>query len=337
MLYAADARAATYVLNIGAVQGAEMGYIHSLREFSAAIEQASGGQFDVKLRLSGREGDELELVRKTIKGDLRGAFISAATLSTPVPAFRVLTLPKLFNSTQQARNFIGSRLDRNLRVRALKKRFQVLGYGSAGFYGVLARPNAAGEPVEGWPQMERAITRTVRDKWRQKVLDAMLLRPAFVPPEGMDEALSSGWLNAIEASPESLSHAGLATENTRYFPTNHLYGWMVLVVNNHWYRSLPSELRTLLHSRAERILTVGITQTAAQESNLLEQWRGGSGPVLLNPPEADLLKRFQPLVWRAAKDLEWRLRTRDGVRKLWLGNNGFDPNQADDPQLADVM
>jgi TRAP-type C4-dicarboxylate transport system substrate-binding protein len=125
-------------MRISAVHGRSFGYIQALETMAVAIDKQSEGRIKVELLLKGEAGSEAEALKKQIRRKIEGGLTSAITMAYSLPLYRTLTIPMLFTAPSHVQNFIDSPLDRALRKTAGSKKMRVLGYGSYGFYGLLA-------------------------------------------------------------------------------------------------------------------------------------------------------------------------------------------------------
>ncbi|MBF0358634.1 MAG: TRAP transporter substrate-binding protein DctP [Magnetococcales bacterium] len=132
-------------MRISAVHGRGFGYIQALETMAATINGQSEGRIKVELLLDGEAGSEAEALKKQILRKIEGGLTSAITMAYSLPLYRTLTIPMLFTAPSHVQNFIDSPLDRALRKTASSKKMRVLGYGSYGFYGLLAFENKDSE------------------------------------------------------------------------------------------------------------------------------------------------------------------------------------------------
>nr|CRH07519.1 putative TRAP dicarboxylate transporter-DctP subunit [Candidatus Magnetococcus massalia] len=316
----AQAQNVQYTMRLGATQGMDMAYVRSLREIAAAIQQRSGGQIKVEILLGGEAGSEISMVKNQIEGRLEGAFISASTLSQTIPAYAMLLTPRLFVTPNQLLQFIGSRNDQRLRRRAMRKQLQVLGYGGTGFYGILSRGDGQWQSM----QENKDVVRTPSVPVHQDGVEAMGLRASYVPVGEISKAISNDWLQGISSTPELLDRTRLLPSFRHFYPTRHIYGWMVFTVSNRWYANLPKELRKVVREAADAVLRHSFSYSLKVEQKLLNQWSAGSGPALATVPERALAEQLQPWVGEHLQKVERAMRLHNKLWRLWIQNNGLD-------------
>ncbi|ABK46149.1 TRAP dicarboxylate transporter- DctP subunit [Magnetococcus marinus MC-1] len=308
------------VMRIGATQGMDMTYIRNLRRMAADIEQATAGQVKVEILHNGQQGNEISMVKALIEGKLEGGFVSASTLSQTLPAYQLLLIPRLFVTPNQLVQFIGSRYDQKLRLRAMRKRIQVLGYGGTGFYGVTTFEGRA------WPELRGATIRAPGVIAHQKNLELMGLKPSYVPAEAVPEAIQAGWLQGISSTPELLARTRVASQGKQFYSTHHLYGWMTFIVSNRWYANLSKELRQQLRETVANGLRQGFSESLRLEQKLLGDWSAGHGPQPTPVDEQALAEQLKPEVGQQLQALEKRLGLHGQLWQMWVQNNGLMVN-----------
>src|SRR5687768_16622247 len=101
-LIAGSARAEEHVVKIATVAPAGTPWAELLDLYKKKVETASGGRLKVKVYLGGSQGDEIETVRKTARGEVQGVGASTGAVAALVPELNAVELPYLFRSFQEA-------------------------------------------------------------------------------------------------------------------------------------------------------------------------------------------------------------------------------------------
>ncbi|MEO5368171.1 MAG: TRAP transporter substrate-binding protein DctP [Magnetococcus sp. WYHC-3] len=299
--WAADA---TWTLDINAVHNRSLSYVRALERIAARVGRDSGGRLKVAVHAS--TGSEGESLKDLIRGRLGGAFLTPTALSFSFRNFRALEAPGLFQDYQQVREFVGSPMDDRLRAMARSRNLHILGYGSAGFPGILVIPEWHTLGEEGVLSL-----RTPADPWVNSLLEgytlsledgawrgALRLKTASVPVEDVEGALSAGWIHGVWAAPEILARTSWAGRAARYLHPRLIHGWVVLAVGARWFGALPTDLRNLLERTAREEMERSLLDAEAVELDVLRKWQAGEGPrVELSDPRtlaAPLRARVEP-------------------------------------------
>ena len=333
------------LMRITAIHGKRFSYIKALEQFAASVDQESEGRIKVELLLGGEAGSEAEALKKQIRRKLEGGLTSATTLAHSLPAFRLLTLPLLFTAPSHVENFINSPLDLNIRDTASKKNLKVLGYGSYGFYGLLAfdpdtenreiniTDSTTPEEVEAsllqnmiaeHNQPARSFTelsvRAPTDLWMSRIHKALSIKQVTVPAADLKDAIESGWVNGIISTPETLANTSYPATASHYFDIRQQHGWSVFTVNKIWFNRLPSDLKQIIQEAVTATSQV-MQQTAFQHGfNTREAWASAGWPEIVVSEAAELEAAFRPLAFRSARKLERTLGMPHAIRDLWNKN-----------------
>ncbi|MBF0416747.1 MAG: TRAP transporter substrate-binding protein DctP [Magnetococcales bacterium] len=280
-------------MRLAAIHKGDVVYVQGLSRLAKSIEESSGKKIRPELLTNGKMGAEDVALQELLAGNLEGGFFSPLTLARQVSAFRALVTPRLFIRPEQVRGLMGSPLDTALREVAKGKNLFVLGYGSYGFYGVLnfraAASGAAGPVLSALP------ARVPNDPWMIEVHQAMGLQPSSMPAADLTEAITSGWIQGIAATPEMLHRTAFANANAKAFhQTRQLHGWMVLVVHREWFEKLPRELQEGIIGAASTVLPQAMEQAFSQEKKILDKWATEFHIPTLTPGDQDaaLLKNL---------------------------------------------
>ncbi|MBF0260949.1 MAG: TRAP transporter substrate-binding protein DctP [Magnetococcales bacterium] len=275
----------TIPMRLAAIHKGDVVYVQALSQFAKTLEESSGKKIRPELLTNGKKGAEETALQELFAGNLEGGFFSPITLARQVAPFRALVTPRLFTRPEQVRGLTGSALDTALREAAKGKNLLVLGYGSYGFYGVLNFRAAA----SGTPTWNGLPTRVPNDPWMIEVHQALGLQPSSMPASDLTEAISTGWVQGIAATPEMLNRTAFANANAKAFhQTRHLHGWMVLVVNLEWFNKLPQTLQEGITHAAASVLPRVMEQAFSQEKKILDKWSAEYHVATPTPTDPEL-------------------------------------------------
>lgn len=316
-----------HLMRLTAAQGAGMLHVRAMQSIARAIERNSGGAIRTELLIDGRGGSEAEALKSLIRGRIEGGFLSAATLAHSLPAFHLLSIPRLFTEADQVRAFIGSPLEGAMRATAENKGLRVLGYGSYGFYGILGFRQGGAENPQAALSLIDLPVRTPSDEWLNRVYSALPLRTLRVPVGDLAEAMASGWVQGIAATPESITQTRLAASATAYFNTRIMHGWTVFMVSQTWLSTLPSALQDVVTGAVSAHTAHHLELALAAEEDILAGWSRQGAPRIVVLAPGDLATLLRPLALGAAGRVERILGRPRAVHRLW--ENNHNPSAAD--------
>lgn len=284
-------------MRLSAAMGSDVIHGRALQELAREIRNASGDKIRPRLFPSAAAGSEAEALKHQLGGNLEAGFTSATVLATTFPAFRLLTLPMLFTTPEEVKNFPETPLGQALTRLGTQDKLVVLGYLSYGYYGILGFRT-------GTQSLDRMRVRLPFDDWLLRVHRALLLRPVHVPADSLEQAFASGWVQGVVSTPELLSTTPLPTAANQFFKTRHLHGWMVLTANRAWFEGLSAPLREAVSTAAAKVTRASLTQALAREETLLAQWSSLRQPAVVEVAAAPLAQAVAPLALRQARELD---------------------------------
>jgi hypothetical protein len=130
LLASASAQAQTHTMTLAHVLSDQSPYQVTLNEFKRLIEERSAGDIAVEIQCCAQAGNETRAIQSMRTGILTGGFVGGSTLETVVPAYRVLSLPYLFENKQQAYEILQSDMGREMLDLLGEFEMHGLGFGS---------------------------------------------------------------------------------------------------------------------------------------------------------------------------------------------------------------
>ncbi|MBF0272022.1 MAG: TRAP transporter substrate-binding protein DctP [Magnetococcales bacterium] len=308
-------------MRLAAIHKGDVTYVQALTRMVRTIEESTGKKIRPELLANGKKGSEETALQEQLQGNLEGGFYSVLTLTRQLPAFRALATPLLFTRQEHLRAFVGSPLDLALREHAKTKKLLVLGYASYGFYGVLNFRPAQQPSGEHSPTLTDLATRVPNDPWMIELHQALGLRPSFPPAADLSEAIASGWIQGVVATPELLNRTAFAnTSAAAFHHTRHLHGWMILTVNLNWFNGLAPELQEAI-TKAAATLPQSVDQALAQEQKILGKWSSENHFTNLTPSSSEVAtKAVKALAMKNAREMEPLLNLPGAITQLWNQN-----------------
>ncbi len=305
-------------MRLAAVQGPNMTYVRALSDIASEIEKRSGGQLRVKIHTNGRMGSERSALKRQINGRIHGGFTSAITLAHTLPGLRLLTIPRLFKSVEEVTAFPGSPLEQRMRSKSQRRNLKILGYASYGFYGVL--------DLHWGTRHDQSLpgnlyVRVPDESWMRTLHMAMGWRPVYAPMDDLKTATSSGWIEGLVATPESLAGAFPPEKNDYFHQIRQMHGWTVFTVNARWFNRLPQALKQAVEGAVQSVSARALGKALQREQDILRRWsaRGWAAPqrsTQWRPSNAE-----RKVALKAARRVELTLRLKGDVTRLWEQRN----------------
>jgi len=250
-------------LRVGTVAPEGTGWAREFHAFARYVEAEAKGALRIKLYLSSVAGDELEMGERVRKGQLDGVASGQFLCQAVAPSMRVLRMPGVFQSRDEARDVV-THLQSAIEDEAAKHGFVVLGAAGLGPDVFFTR-----EPVRSLEDARRLKL------WRWDIddlgiaasramgLDIVPVRLADAR-RAYDEKRLDGFLAAPSAALafQWSASAGYVTD----LHSGYLYG--CLVFGERQFQRLPPHLQQALRAGAARML-VGIEELGRKQDEEL--------------------------------------------------------------------
>ncbi len=167
-----------------------------LQDMGAAWTEAADGAIRVRIYPGGSIGDETDMVRKMLIGQLQGAVLTSEGLGRIAPELRVLQLPMVYRSDAEL-DYVHSKLKPDLEALFERRGYKLLNWGDIGWIRLFTKEPAP-SPVDLEPMKLFCWTgdSTICDAWREQ---------GFTPvPLAMTDifsGLQSGMIDAVFSAP----------------------------------------------------------------------------------------------------------------------------------------
>jgi TRAP-type C4-dicarboxylate transport system substrate-binding protein len=142
LLVCGAARAEPLTWRMATVAPEGSSWANALRGFAREVEQSTASRVRIKLYPNAVAGDEEEMTQRMLRGQLDAVASGGVTCQTLVPSMRVLAMPALFQSHDEAK-FVMNALNATLQKEARESGFVLLGVASIGVEVLLARRQLA--------------------------------------------------------------------------------------------------------------------------------------------------------------------------------------------------
>ncbi|WJY21148.1 TRAP transporter substrate-binding protein [Fontisubflavum oceani] len=286
------------VLSAGAVQAQdyEMVLAHvlsdaspyqvTLNEFERLIEERSEGRIAVEVQCCGQAGNETRAIQSMRTGILTGGFVGGSSLETVVSAYRVLSLPYVFEGQDQAYEVLQSEIGREM--------LDLLGdYGmyGLGFGSIYERSVASRDPhrVETIEDMQGLKIRVLPTPGFVEAYNAMGTQPTPMSYGELFMAIQNSVVDALEISPDAIVADRFYEVVNSYTMTRAHQSTTIFVLSNAFWEGLPADLQEMVQTAADDAIAVGIAAHRELADAGLETVRE-SGVAVIEPDLAPFME-----------------------------------------------
>lgn len=308
LLAAGGAQAQSFEMTLAHVLSDQSPYQVILNEFKSLIEERSDGRITVDIQCCGAAGNETRAIQSMRTGILTGGFVGGSTLETIVPAYRVLSLPYLFEGKAQAYEILQSEMGREMLDLLDGVDLYGLGFGS-----IYERSVASVNPITSVEDMQGLKIRVLPTPGFVEAYNALGTQPTPMAYGEVFMAVQNRVVDALEISPDAFVADRFHEVAKNFTLTNTHQSTTVFVLGKSFWEGLSAEDQELIQTSALEAIAVGIAAhdeladaglvTAAEagvtiiEPDLqpfMDMARNSWSVILTDQPEAAAyLERFQ--------------------------------------------
>lgn len=271
--------------------------------FKELVEERSNGEISVTVQCCGQAGNEGRLIQSLRTGVLDGAFVGGSSLETVVPDFRVLSLPYVFDSNEQANEILQGPLGDEMLTLLDEYGMTGLGWGA-----IFERNVASLEPIETVEDMENLKIRVLPTPGFVAAYEALGSQPTPMAYGEVFLALQSGTVDALEISKDAVVADRFVEAIGAYALTKAHQSTTVFTMSQARFAALPEETQALMREAAKEAIAhglaehkrlndeglatvkeMGITVTEPDLSAFAEKARASYGPILAEAPGGEAL------------------------------------------------
>ena len=253
-----------------------------LNEFKSLVEESSGGDIAVEVQCCGQAGNEGRAIQSMRTGILTGGFVGGSTLESVVPAYRVLSLPYLFEDKQQAYDVLQSEMGREMLDLLDEYGMYGVGFGSIYERSVAAKAPARVETID---DMQGLKIRVLPTPGFVEAYKAMGTQPTPMSYGELFMAIQNNVVDALEISPDAIVADGFYETVDSYTMTKAHQSTTVMVLSKSWWDGLPEDVQTLIQTAADEAIAVGIAAHDQLADEGLET-AAASGVEIIEPDSA---------------------------------------------------
>lgn len=287
VMLAGGASAQTYEMTLAHVLSDQSPYQVILTKFSELVEERSDGRITVDIQCCAQAGNETRAIQSIRTGILTGGFIGGSTLETVVPAYRVLSLPYLFDNKAQAYEILQSDMGREMLDLLGDYDMYGLGFGSSYERSVASRNPVRIETVD---DLAGVKIRVLPTPGFVEAYNAFGTQPTPMAYGELFMALQNNVVDAIEISPDALvADKFHETVNSYTLLTVHQSTTVFLLSKSFW-DGLPDDLKEIVQTAATEAIAVGIAAHDELAAAGLETARA-AGVEIIEPDLAPFMEK----------------------------------------------
>lgn len=264
-----------------------------MEKWNEELTKETKGQLVLKIYSGGVSGDEADVIRKINIGQIHIGGFTGLGLGIVNPAVRVLELPMLFNSYEEA-DFVTKKIQPKLERGFEDKGYLLLGWAETGFVNIFSnRPIAARDNMDGMKMW----------MWEgDPLVKAMYDRFGIVPiPLSLPDVLTSLSTNLIDAvyAPPMAAIALQWFTKTKYMTNLKLADSTGgILISKKIYLSIPEGDRVVLKSTAIKYAKMLVEKTRADNENSYATLKK-TGIVTVEVPasEVESIRETSQKVW----------------------------------------
>jgi TRAP-type transport system periplasmic protein len=255
LLAAGGAHAQSQTMTLAHVLSDQSPYQVILNEFKRLVEERSAGDIEVEIQCCAQAGNETRAIQSIRTGILTGGFIGGSTLETVVPAYRVLSLPYLFEDKQQAYEILQSDMGREMLDLLGEFEMHGLGFGSIYERSVAAKAPAKVETID---DMQGLKIRVLPTPGFVEAYNAMGTQPTPMAYGELFMAIQNNVVDALEISPDALVADKFHEVVNSYTLTKAHQSTTIFVVSKSWWDGLSADMQEMIQTAATEAIAVGI-------------------------------------------------------------------------------
>lgn len=286
VMAAGAASAQTHTMTLAHVLSDQSPYQVTLNEFKRLIEERSAGDIAVEIQCCAQAGNETRAIQSMRTGILTGGFVGGSTLETVVPAYRVLSLPYLFENKQQAYEILQSDMGREMLDLLDQYGMHGLGFGSIYERSVAAKAPARVDSID---DMQGLKIRVLPTPGFVEAYNAMGTQPTPMAYGELFMAIQNNVVDALEISPDALVADRFHEVVNSYTMTKAHQSTTIFVVSKVWWDGLSAEMQEMIQTAATEAIAVGIAAHDDLADKGLETARA-AGVEIIEPDLAPFME-----------------------------------------------
>jgi len=225
-------------------------WVNLMKEMDKEIQASSGGKLGFKIYAGGVSGDEKDVIRKMRIGQIHAAGLTGVGLGEIVPSIRVLELPMLFKSYQEA-DYVKSKIRKDFESQFDQKGYVLLGWAEAGFVNIFSnkaiKSKADMQGTKWWAWEGDPLVKTM--------YDTLGIVPIPLALPDVLTSLQTNLIDAVYAPPLGAIALQWFTKVKYMTDLNLALSTGALIMSKAEFAKLSPDLQTLLRTTSDKYTT----------------------------------------------------------------------------------
>lgn len=288
LLVSLPAWAADLKLGVGTKPGSSQNLV--AERFAGLLAERSQGRLKAEILHSGVAGNESQIARHLLDGQLNLAVITAGVVDALAPEVRALEFPFLFADYGQVDKVLQGRAGQMLLESLAREGFKGLAYGENGFRHLTNNLR----PIHGLADVAGLKLRVMNSEMSEALWKTFGANP--VPhPFPINDLLARGGVDGQE-NPLWVIQIYELNKLQKYLSlTAHVYSAHLCLANLAWFEKLPPADQALIHQCMDQAATEQRARNRAGEARLLAELKAAGMQVDEKPDRASLRQKAASL------------------------------------------
>jgi tripartite ATP-independent transporter DctP family solute receptor len=262
----------------------------AMQSMADEVAKRSKGTMEVQIFHSGQVGGEVEILGQVRSGNLDGALLGVAAVSTLEPSLSVADLPFVWKSPESFWKTLNGPLGDEILDKLTARGLKGLAWGSIGARGWINNGYVINTPED----MRRKKIRVIQSPFYVKMIESFGASPTPISFTEVYTAFQQRTVDSVDASYSAFISAKLEEVGTSLTVSNHILSALVAVTNGPRFNALTPEQKKILVDSARAGAAVGEKSVNEATTKAIEKMRAKGLTITVVKPEAFAAK-VQPV------------------------------------------
>jgi len=306
------AAAQSYEVNVGHVLSDKSSYQAGMTYFAETMAARTDGAFSVNIFPSAGLGGELRLVQGGMTGTVDAFIIGQPSLESTIPEYKILSLPFLFESEEQAVRLLRGSFGQ--KFLDLLPEYDLVGLGWAG---VFSRGLPANRPVATLEDLSGMKVRVMQSPGYVETFNALGSQPTPIAFGELFMSLQTGVVDATDLSPD-LVISGQFTDAISHYSKMSLHQLpSIFIMSKAKFDSFPADIQALVMDVGREATMVAIEEQRRQMAAGFEAMEA-AGIEITEPDQApfeEAAKKAWPAILQDVPNTDEFLNALEAAKK----------------------
>ncbi|MGE0845896.1 MAG: TRAP transporter substrate-binding protein [Flavobacteriaceae bacterium] len=265
LMMPATAFAQSYELNIGHVLNEKSSYQAGMTYFADTMSARTNGAFKTNIFPAAGLGGELRLVQGAMTGTVDAFIIGQPSLESTIPQFKILSLPFLFESEEQAVKLLRGSFGQ--KFLDLLPEYNLVGLGWAG---VFSRGLPANKAVASLDDMSGMKVRVMQSPGYVETFAALGSQPTPIAFGELFMSLQTGVVDATDLSPDLVISGQFMDAISHYSKMRIHQLPSIFIISKSKFDSFPEDIQKLVLEVGSEATMVAIEEQRRAMADGLE-------------------------------------------------------------------